>query len=148
MTVPLTAICQKSLEDSSLPEDWITANVIPLFKNGSRLDAPNYRPVSLTCVCCEVMESVIRDYLVESVATSGILTSFPHGFAKGRSYATDLGLLVNLNGYMRVRDIIYLDNRKALDSVSHIKLIEKLLLLLYVDASLTLITWIAAFFTG
>ena len=146
LAAPLTAIYQKSLDDSSLPEDWKTANVIPLYKNGSRLDASNYRPVSLTCVCCKVLESVIRDYLVDSLSASGILTSYQHGFTKGRSCVTNL--LVAFETWTKWLDegfgvdIVYLDYRKAFDSVSHAKLIEKLLLL-NVDPSL--IKWIAAF---
>ena len=90
LTVSLTAIYQKFLQDSSLAEDWKTANVIPLYKNGSRSDASNYRLVSLTCVCCKVMESVIRDYLVESLSVSGILTSYGDGLTKCWYCATHL----------------------------------------------------------
>ncbi len=33
----LTAIYTQSLQDSSLPQDWLTANVAPIFKKGSKL---------------------------------------------------------------------------------------------------------------
>jgi len=48
LAVPLMYIFQ----DSSLPDIWKSATVIPLFKKGSKLDPGNYRPVSLTCFSC------------------------------------------------------------------------------------------------
>ena len=43
------------------PFEWKEANIIPLFKQGSRNKSVNYRPVSLTSVICKLLESVIRD---------------------------------------------------------------------------------------
>ena len=56
-------IFQKSFQDTSLPDIWKSATVIPLFKKGSKLDPGNYKPVSLTCVSCKIMESIIRDHI-------------------------------------------------------------------------------------
>ena len=60
LVTPLICIFQKSFTDSCLPDDWKSANITPLFKKGSKSDPDNYRPVSLTCVSCKVMESIIR----------------------------------------------------------------------------------------
>ncbi len=49
----LTTIFQQSLDTRELPEDWRKANIAPIFKKGDRHLASNYRPVSLTCVCCQ-----------------------------------------------------------------------------------------------
>ena len=35
----------------ALPEDWLTANITPVYKKGSRSIPSNYRPISLTSVC-------------------------------------------------------------------------------------------------
>ena len=32
------------------PTEWTEVNVAPIFKKGSKLQAVNYRPVSLTCI--------------------------------------------------------------------------------------------------
>ena len=42
----LCLIFNRSLQDGSVPEDWKIANVMPIFKKGSKLAAGNYRPVS------------------------------------------------------------------------------------------------------
>jgi len=41
-------IFNRSLDDGIVPQDWKMPNVTPLFKEGSRHDPGNYRPVSLT----------------------------------------------------------------------------------------------------
>ena len=82
ITYLLTYLFQKSFSDSCSPDDWKTANVVPLFKKGSKTNPDNYRHVSLTCVACKIMGSVIRDYVAEKMMNSGFLSAFQHGFLK------------------------------------------------------------------
>jgi len=48
IALPVAMIFRKSLNTGCVPRDWRSANVTPLFKKGSRHEASNYRPVSLT----------------------------------------------------------------------------------------------------
>ena len=48
-----------SLQEGIVPLEWKEANIIPLFKKGSRNKSVNYRPVSLTSVICKVLEQII-----------------------------------------------------------------------------------------
>jgi hypothetical protein len=52
----LTKIYTKSIETGTIPKDWKHANVAPAFKKGERYKAETYRPISLTCICCKLME--------------------------------------------------------------------------------------------
>ena len=52
---PLTFIFNKSIESGIIPEDWRQANVAPIFKKGEKYRPSNYRPVSLTCICCKLL---------------------------------------------------------------------------------------------
>ena len=61
---PLALVMKKTLEDGSMPEDWRTANVTPIIKKGAKNNPGNYRPVSLTSVCCKMLESIIKDDIV------------------------------------------------------------------------------------
>jgi len=45
-------------------DEWREANVVPIFKNGSRGEASNYRPVRLTSQISKVFELIIRDEVV------------------------------------------------------------------------------------
>jgi len=50
----LFLIFQKSLSSGILSLDWKLAEVKALYKKGSKSDRGNYRPVSLTSVCCKL----------------------------------------------------------------------------------------------
>ena len=55
----LKIIFDQSLQMGKLPEDWVEANVAPVFKKGYRHAPANYRPISLTCVCAKLLEHII-----------------------------------------------------------------------------------------
>jgi hypothetical protein len=76
----LTTIFRQSLCTGEVPEDWRRANVTPIFKKGKKTDPGNYRPVSLTSVCCRILESIIRDNLMEHRLRNDLLASSQHGF--------------------------------------------------------------------
>ena len=61
MATPLSILFNKSLESGSIPEDWKSADVIVIFKKGTKSDPGNYRSVSLTCVTSKLLESFIQD---------------------------------------------------------------------------------------
>ncbi|XP_030843578.1 uncharacterized protein LOC115924838 [Strongylocentrotus purpuratus] len=52
----LQHLFQQSLDLGNLPEDWRKANITPIYKKGPTTNPANYRPVSLTCVCCKLLE--------------------------------------------------------------------------------------------
>ena len=57
----LASLVDVTLNNTSLPDDWRKAIVIPIFKGGDRSTIGNYRPVSLTLVVCKQMEHVIAE---------------------------------------------------------------------------------------
>ena len=50
----------KSLESGEIPKEWKLAEVTAIFKKGNKTDPGNYRPVSLTYICCKIMEQFVR----------------------------------------------------------------------------------------
>ena len=49
-------ISPKTLKETvEQPSEWKEANIIPLFKKGSRNKSVHYRPVSLTSVICKLL---------------------------------------------------------------------------------------------
>ena len=52
-----------SMDCGCIPQGWKQAIVCPIFKKGSRKSPSNYNPVSLTSVCCKVMESIVNGTL-------------------------------------------------------------------------------------
>ena len=65
INTPLAKLFNLSLEEGIVPSEWKKANITPLFKKGSRNKPDNYRPVSLISVVYNLLETLIRDHMVE-----------------------------------------------------------------------------------
>ena len=73
ISYPLTVLFKKSLAQGVVPEDWKRASVSPIYKKGNKNIAENYRPVSLTSQCSKLMESIIRDAIVQYLEANQLL---------------------------------------------------------------------------
>ncbi len=147
---PLSYIYNYSYILGKIPRQWATANVTPIFKQkGSSSLVSNYRPISLTCVACKVMESILRDNIFSFLSENNLISIHQHGFIPGKSTVTQL--IECLNSWHnsldegKVVDVIYLDFRKAFDTVSHQKLLEKLP---SYGISGAMLRWVEAFVTN
>ena len=65
---------QFTIDSGTLPVQWKTAIVVPVFKNGNRSKAANYRPVSLISVSCQLNEHIIAKAIMNYVEKNGILS--------------------------------------------------------------------------
>ena len=130
ISIPLARVFNLSLKQGVVPFEWKEANIIPLFKKGSRNKSENYRPVSLTSVICKLLERLIKDHMVDFLVKHKLLNSSQHGFLKARSCLTNmLCFLEEITKWIDVGspvDIIYLDFQKAFDKVPHQRLLLKL----------------------
>ena len=129
MALPLSIIFSTSLQTKTLPDEWKHANISAIFKKGKKTLPNNYRPVSLTCVVCKIMESIIRDAIVDHMTKNNLFSKYQFGFITGRS--TVLQLLHVLKIWTDILDqggsldAIYCDFMKAFDKVPHKRLIYK-----------------------
>nr|VZI32094.1 unnamed protein product [Spirometra erinaceieuropaei] len=90
LSKPLSMLFHTSFETGYLPPDWKSAWITPLYKGGSRVSANNYRPVSLTSICCKIMEKILKQQLMQFLEQNHLLSDSQHGFRKGRSCVTNL----------------------------------------------------------
>ena len=100
------------------------------FKKGSRNKLENYRPVSLTSVVCKLLETLIRDHMVENLVKHKLINKSQHGFLKARSCLTNLLCFFEeitkwVDDWSPV-DVAYLDFQKAFDKMPHQRLLLKL----------------------
>ena len=63
----LTFIFQQGYDAGTLPNHWLTAMVVPVHKKSSKENPANYRPISLTCLCCKAMEHIVLSNLNKHV---------------------------------------------------------------------------------
>ena len=113
-----------------VPDIWKTAAVIPIYKNGDRASALQYRPVSLTCLPCKLTEEFAVDALTNHLNSNDIQSHSQFGFRPGRSVTDQLLLAYDMvtRSYDQgdVVDVLLLDFSKAFDKVSHPVLFTKL----------------------
>ena len=130
ISTPLAHVFNMSLQEGIVSLEWKEANIVPLFKKGSRNKSVNYRPVSLTSVICKLLETIIRDHMMDFLVKHKLINPSQHGFLKARSCLTNLLCffeeITKLVDEGSPVDIIYLDFQKAFDKVPHQRLILKL----------------------
>ena len=127
---PLCMLFNQSLQCGQLPHDWKCANVIPVFKKGSKFAANNYRPISLTSQIVKILEYIVCDNIHKYFADNNFIHPPQHGFVPRKSCLTNL--LESFQAWIQSVDdgfgvdIIFLDYKKAFDSVPHRRLLLKL----------------------
>ena len=122
----ITFIFKQSYDTDDCSKELIT----PVHKKGAKFDPRNYRPISITSICCKVIEYIILSHINKHLTSNNILYKSQHGFRSGISCETQFILAVHewastLNAKGQA-DIVLLDVSKAFDKVSHPKLLHKL----------------------
>ena len=131
-----------------MPPSWKLSIIIPIYKKGEKTNPENYRPISLTSICCKVMEGIIKDSIVSFFSNSPFLFHHQSAFLPGKSTNSQLlqftDLLTSHVSKDQQVDSAYIDFAKAFDSVSHPKLLHKLK---FLGIGGPLLKWVECFLT-
>jgi len=126
----LADIFNCSLSTGILPRDWKSAKVALVFKKENTNLAENCWPISLTCVCCKILEHIVCHSIRDHLDNNAILSAFQHGFRSGFSCDSQLLSTVHdlMSGFDRNKqvDVAVLEFSKAFDVVPHRRLLGKL----------------------
>ena len=130
IAVPLTILFQKSIDAGQIPDDWRKANVVPIYKKGSKAEPGNYRLVCLTSVTGKLLERLMKNDIDAHIENNDLIRDSQHGFCRGRSTQTNLVEFLNVTTKWhdegKCYDVFYLDFSKAFDVVCHKRLLVKL----------------------
>ena len=85
----IKVLFERSLESGAVPLIWNSANVSPIFKKGDKSTAANYKPISLTCTLCKVMEHIIASKN-RHLDSNGLMYDLQLGFRERCSCETQL----------------------------------------------------------
>lgn len=127
---PLTYICNQSLQTGVFPDKMKIAKVIPIYKTGDKHIPNNYRPISLLPQFSKILEKMFFIRLDDFIAKHSILCEQQYGFRADRS--TSFAIIEFIEKVINAIDRkqyavgIFLDLKKAFDTVDHKLLIKKL----------------------
>ena len=126
----LTSLFRWSIHQETVYEGWKLARVSPIFKKDDSTDPGNYRPVSILSVPIKLLESEINTAIVNHVTNNNLIS--PNQWAYRKAHSTELLLIHLTEKWRRFVDdgltvaVAFVDFRKAFDSVSHSRLLDKL----------------------
>lgn len=126
----LSRLINKSLEEGIYPQCLKTTIIVPIYKKGNKNDPQNYRPISLLSTLNKILEKVLHNRITKHIQRKNIINSKQYAFQKQSgtvSAAYDL-----TNNIKKELDqnktvvAIFIDMKKAFDTVCKEKLIEKM----------------------
>ena len=127
----LTHIFNESIDTEIFPTAWCMGHITPIPKEGDPLDPGNWRPITILPLPSKLLEKAIHYQVSLFLERNFILDSRQHGFRPNFSTSTAIFQLVKdlFNSYDegRCTSCIFVDYRKAFETLDHVILCQKLI---------------------
>ena len=90
------------------------AYIAPIHKKNDRKMVSNYRPISLTCITCKVMEKIIYQQIIDHIQINIYISDSQHGFLKGTDH---------VGTFMGLKCVVYYANYRSGNQSSKIQVV-------------------------
>lgn len=126
----LSKLINKALVTGTFPNELKLAKVIPIYKNGNKSDPGNYRPISILSNLSKIYELCLKARILDFLSLNNCISEYQFGFQRNSSTTSACltyveFVLKQIENKLKTGSI-FIDIRKAFDSVDHTILLNKL----------------------
>ncbi len=129
MEVALLALVN-SMFDTGIPDAWQSSVVVSIPKKGDLSRMDNYRGISLMSTVLKILVTILSDRINQCFEDQRLFSPAQAGFRKKEECVTQVACLYELCRRRQIRDLptylLFVDFKKAYDSVPHEALFRKL----------------------
>lgn len=126
----LTKCINHCFEIGTFPDNLKIAKVSPIYKSGTKSDPSNYRPISVLPTLSKIFEKILHSRLETFLNSINFFYKNQYGFRrKSNTLAATIDFVTKIKNKLDQKQValgVFVDLKKAFDTVSHHLLLEKL----------------------
>lgn len=126
----ITKLVNESLMDGYVPDQWKIATIHPIPKIKNTIKADEYRPINTMPVDGKILESIVKEQLMEFIESNNLLHKNQSAFRKIHSCETTINLLIQDLNESYDKDehaiVVFIDLKRAFETIDRELLKKKL----------------------